>query len=590
MVIEKSNMPNKTPNPYLPQLHMTSEINPSLPLHDPKLGWVPVRYHDGSFAHVDLSQLLIDAHKIENISFDHVTTTAGLYRILLSIIYAYYQDTIPRSPRRWNKFIADLARGNQGFDPEWVNGYFTQYHDRFYLIHSHYPFLQDASLVLTHSSVADSVPAQVNRKAMLKGLAPVGQGHPLAPSTNYSIGEKVKWGLFPSDPYAAQTSPSGKVQTLFTSLMYNRYAHTAIRLKNRSFLDSTVKIDDYTPLHSLRCTTQFIPDTGSLYKNLVLSMTHVNPDELLTDLPEWEWDVHASTGLLGLKGHKHNWYDVIQSLDAPRSSVNMTHMSILFVPMNHAQANDMPEVQQFRRVAFNFKHLYTANEKGKRVKMASPNTWNPFVAHLQRGSILRQTEGISDKTALSNPSIFRVAMLPASDHVSTPLAIRNLRSREVDRVLGSQNNASILVHAGDLTQDMNYNSFTIPARGLSGIERDARKAGIIDQWLTMGNRSWAILNKNIQALYGDVDLQYDRTEMNHAYWGAYSELFNQAVEQDCQPIGAFKDDIMDTMKVLYRNASRQFVRSNPLKTVQHENIVLGATHNWIMQQEGNTAP
>lgn len=566
-------------------MHATHEVTPAFPLHDPHNPWIPVQYSNGKYSHVDLTTLLKDAHKIDTINLEHVTAITALHRILLSIVYAYFQEDFPTSQRKWKKFLAQVIDSNEGFNPQWVDQYFSQWEDRFYLIHPTFPFLQDPSLVLTHNAQAYATTSDVNRESYAKTVESLDQLYPLSPSTNLSAGEKVRWGMPAQDSYKAQHDMNDKTRMLFITLMFSRYSHVAMRTKARSFLDSTVKPDEYTPISALRSATHFIPSIGNLYKNLVASMDFIEEDELEDDIPEWEWDVNEY-GFLGLRGKTHSWYDLVKSVDAPRSSINMSHIAILFIPEYDTENNTMSieHVGQCRRILFNFRHLTVTNEHGKKVKMPSPITWNPYVAHTSTGTIMRQGEGLSPKTALSNSTLFKVALLPESEKVVTPSALANARSKEIESVTNGMSRVSILVHAADIVQDKNYNSFVIKPLIVRSALDNAEKAGIVDQWLSIGTRSWRILHKNVDVVYKGNFSDSQLAGMSHSYWSTFGEIFSEAMSNDCAPVGAYRDTIMDILRGLYKEYTQQFFTTNPLLAIQHENILLGATYNWITQQ------
>lgn len=566
---------------WAPQLE--DEVQPSLSLIDSEAGWIHALYRDGSRANIDLKTAFLHAHAIDILTLPHPVATAVLYRIMTSISYALLADSMPNSARRWTRTQAGLIGDNEGFDPQLVEAYFDTFSDRFHLIHPVSPFLQDASLY--HTFVPEqSLTLEGRRARLAEALHPVTQIHPQTPSTSMTIGQKSIWGLPAQDVDSPDHDEGQRVRTLFTALAYALYSHPPTRKQARSFLLSQHESDVYPPAHAYRAATHFIPELGSVFRTLVVSMKHVHPDDLESDVPEWEWETNSKTGLPGSKGTQKTWDRIVQSLTAPRSSINMTHVALLFVP-----EKDGGRIAQVRRVAFNFKGTTTVDAQGKTVKMPSPATWNPFVAMKIDGKALKQTESISEKTAMGSSTLFRVALLPQQDFVSAPSALARAREDDVIEALGGEGKVRALVHAADASQEKNYAAFTLMTRLTSQHSLSPAELGRIDSWIHVGGKiAWA-LKKNLEDIARlDTSRPMDTTTMNIAFWESYSALFNRATAGDIiEPIGNYGPELRKECGRIFSSATLPWRMSAPLLCAKHENLALGWIMNLINEQESS---
>ena len=100
--------------------------------------WIPCTMPDGSHAELSLQDTLIQAHEIREIFDQSPLVTAALHRLLLAILHRNFG---PASRSEWQT----LWQAEQ-FDSIQLGSYFSQWHDRFDLFDSKYPFYQVVGL------------------------------------------------------------------------------------------------------------------------------------------------------------------------------------------------------------------------------------------------------------------------------------------------------------------------------------------------------------------------------------------------------------------------------------------------------------
>ncbi|MEP7149525.1 MAG: type I-E CRISPR-associated protein Cse1/CasA [Acidobacteriota bacterium] len=102
-----------------------------------KEGWIPC-LKGGKGAELSLADVLLDAHNIGEVNGESPPVTIALHRLLLALLHRIY-----RGPKSTDEWAALFERGS--FDPEKINGYFSEHHDRFDLFSEKHPFYQSAS-------------------------------------------------------------------------------------------------------------------------------------------------------------------------------------------------------------------------------------------------------------------------------------------------------------------------------------------------------------------------------------------------------------------------------------------------------------
>lgn len=550
-----------------PALH--EEVKPALPIHTGE-GWITVQYENSSdLTHVNLKTLFKDAHKIKTFSLPSASATAALARVLISIGYdAYLQDA---STAYWLEDKATLLKNNQGFSENWVEDYFAKWDDRFYLIHPNFPFFQDPSLYkfYSHKNFTDQ-PEAVQRKEWAKALSSISNLYPKAPSTAKEGGQKTTWGLPEENAYNIEDSVSNRITILMVSILHHRYSHSATNRGVRQFFNAPTHNETHHAAHAFRCATHYIPQGKSVYQTLLLSMKPY--ENLENDIPEWEQPVNPKTGFTQQTGFDVHYKDKVLDFDAPRSSVNMTHLALILVPevdIEGYQLEDGGTVQQLRRLLFSFKDY--KNEKGD--KLPFPITWNPFTAlKTETGRALKQVVGANTETAMGQTNIRKVPLLPNIEGIQTPEALTVLNDEYVlEAVPKNSQKINIYVYAGDATQDKTYADFILTENHYPAKTIEQREN--IADWFRAGESIFYFLKKTygeVKNTTGNVD-----SELSNSFWPKYSELFNQAVDNGFEPPTSYTKQIEDFTLNIFKTNLAAYQNNSPLKFATQLNILTG---------------
>jgi hypothetical protein len=562
-------------NSYKPALKF--EVEPALPLHDPTKPWLKVKYINGEQRNVDLTTLLKDAHLIQDLELDNSTSTVALLRILISIIYENYQKAHMNTVTEWDNNRASLIQENQGFPVQWVDEYFSKWHDRFYLIHPNTPFLQDPSLYESYASkpITETDDNKL-RKNFYKSLTSISNLYPKQPSTANEDGQKVIWGIPEDEIYDVTSSYDNKINWLLTSLLHHRYTHSATNRGERTYYNKNNGNDAYHAVHAFRCAIQYVPEGTNLYQTLLLAVKFSDPELRNKDIPEWERNINSETGFLEKIGYDVNYLDLIASLDSPRSSVNMTHLSLIFVPEvdneNH-QKVDGGQVHQMRRVLFNFKHYLGPDDK----KLPFPVTWNPFVAlKVKDGKALKQVSGLSDLTAMGSSNLYKIPLLPNIPDIQTPEVLRTLNSRKLARVLPhDKRKVKVYVYAGDPSKDKTYSDFVFVEKSMVVEPEDQEK---VENWFSAGTDLKYWLNRNLEEVLGNSDSLNET--ISTLFWNAYTPLFNDSLQtENIKSIQNYKEEILNIIRNIYNQQTSAYLASNPLKYAKNLGLLMYKTNS-----------
>ena len=96
--------------------------------------WITCLRRDGNPDTLNLREVLVQAHDLREITGESPVVVAGLYRLLLTLLYRVYK---PFYDEDWQ----DLWEQGH-WEPEKMGAYLQTYHDRFDLFHPQYPFFQ----------------------------------------------------------------------------------------------------------------------------------------------------------------------------------------------------------------------------------------------------------------------------------------------------------------------------------------------------------------------------------------------------------------------------------------------------------------
>lgn len=571
----------KSWQPCLPEQgdEWANEVLPALPLHDPEIGWVQATYLDGTRKALSLPDVFLDAHKIARVELANSVSTVSLYRLLLSISYLHFDFSQSKSSWRDNRL--DLLESNEGFRREWVEDYFSTYHDRFYLIHPKLPFLQDPSVAKTYESKpldfsSDEKGRAEYRKNFSSKLGPIAQIYPMAPSIAKEGGAKTVWGLPPEDVINEEMTPGEKIYILASSLFHQRYNHSSTNRGARTFFDKESGNDTHNILHPFRCAVGYNLEIGSLYQQLLLAMEYVPEEDLEQDVPEWEREINPETGYLAHLGYSVEYTDIYAGPKAPRSSVNLTHMALLLVPEIGEDGTQKPHgghVKQIRRLLFNFKHL-----KGK---ISFPLSWNPYVATKEDGNVLKQTESISASTAMSNPRLFRVPLLPDSGVVKPSILRDFAADDELHEVLGNHpHRVRMFIFAGDASQEKTFADFTIVTNEASSLFSNDVMVNRLESWIESGTRIRNALRSSIKYTASDHKSEHiDLESPIRIFWEEYSSLFFSAfTDSEVASLSDFSEEVREMTERIFDQSTSMFSLTSPLRVSRQRSILRSAVY------------
>lgn len=578
------------------QACLQQEIIPSLPLHDPSQGWLPVKYCDGTSRKVDLTTLLKDLHLIADLELGHTSVNVSMYRILLAMLYRLV-DMPNRVPSDFAARRLELVRTNPGLNPQVVDGYFQEFEDRFYLLHPSTPFLQDASLyttILGVDELNDENSAKV--RTQLTKFANDGRGsvrnmHPLGVSPADREKDPT-WGL-PALNYLEADDPQDVVTSnMMTLLLYQRYSHSATGAKGRRFFDQgpakQKSNDTYPAAHSLRCAVNYVIAFPSLYQTLIFAMDFFSVKDRMDEIPpEWEEDVDPSTGYLQGLGSDRE-YSQVADTELPRSSVNMTHQSLVMVPQYDPHEDRMAPngglINTLRSVLFNFKH--EKSDDGS--KLPSPLTWNPFVVRKNgRGKVLKTTEPLSAHTYISDSRLPRVLAGSADDMVK-PSPLRRMEDHEVRKALaGIAPMARIMIASGDAAQSKEYASFVITTKETGQLADDPEMVERVDEWLDKSGKMKAILEGNIKDTFGKTFPAEGAVDAVNEFWSFYSDLFDDSMTReeikDIKNPEVYREIRNQTARI-FDDKTSAIALSKPLIVQGHKGKMMASIHNLVLNK------
>lgn len=559
------------------------QVEPTLPLHNGP-GWLSVTYIENDEPQiVNLKTFFKDAHKISNMHLNNASATAALYRIILSISYSAYLGEASKAS--WINQKNTLIKENLGFSSEWVETYFEKWDDRFYLIHPTLPFLQDASLYETYTHSLN-LPEDKQYKKWQESLKSISNLYPKEPSTASEGGQKAIWGLPEEEIYSSLSNFDTNVNILLTSLLHHRYSHSATLRGTRSFLDGTKNKEAYHAAHAFRCAVHYIPQGKSIFQSLLIAMKPYN--ELLEDIPEWERDVDKETGYLDKIGKDLHYSEVLHSFDAPRSSVNLTHLALIFVPevdSEGKQKDNGGQVQQLRRILFSFKEFKDADGS----KLSFPLSWNPYVAIKSvENKAYKLVSNISEMTSMGNANLRKIPLLKEAPDIKIPEAIQNLNNMELMlSIPRDHQKINIYIYSGDASQEKTYSDLVLREKYPLSRE-DALKA---KDWFEVGE----ILRKELKNKISDVRRKRNDDEKKKAnsdtsleievltqFWNEYSLLFESALENGCEPINKYENQIWKIMSSIYETATQSVMYSSPTEYSKYR-IFLRAGFNKAME-------
>lgn len=565
---------------------LEDEIIPSLPLHNDGYEWILAHYGDGSKKNIHLKELFLNAHKIKRVELKEASSTAALYRILLSISYRLLpENDFPQDRDEWNEFKGDLLVENEGFDPDAVEKYFDEFEDRFYMIHPTFPFMQDPSLYKFYNQKASVLEDEDRRKGIANDATTIRTVYPLSPSTNKQGGEKVSWGLPEEEVYSVKLPAGERISLLMTSLLHHSYSHSATNRGTKSYENSpsTKNNDAYHKAHYYRCAIHYIPQGDSLFQTLIVPLDFVKQEILATDLPIWEEEVN-DLGFLKYYGYNVPIEDLTQSLSSPRSSVNSTHLSMLFFPEYNKETStlrtDGGQVKQMRRVLINLK-FKDSTEAGK---ISFPRSWNPFVAIKEETQMaLKQVSGISPKTSMRHTNLFKIPLYQEVEGIIRPSALKEYHEY---RNIFDQQNRYVNVHvlAADASKDTTYSNVSFTEPSLTSLTQNEAEKEKLDNWFTVAGSKGlrgALYFQVKNALSRDGKAQISDGALrpvDEMFWSMYSELYTQYVTPEyITPVGSpeVKKILRENVEQIYKVSAGLALSIDPVSYSKHHNYLMG---------------
>lgn len=579
------------------------EIYPSLPLHDPEKGWIPAEYADGTRSKIDLTTLMKDLHLISDVNLGHTTATVALYRIMLAILYHPNNPLLDfdrlgvEKPGKWDRFKLDIIKENKGLDPEWVNSYFREFEDRFYLLHPSTPFLQDASLFKTLKGVDPDADVEAARKALTKvSYRPANSIRSLHPmGVSPANGESdPTWGL-PRENFLEASDPEDSIVLgLVQMLFYLRYSHPAVGASGRSYWgqneNEASQNDTYPAAHAFRCAVNYVVSFPTLFQTLVFATEYFDPDDTVADLPDWEKPFNSATGYLSGLGENRSFRDVA-SVTLPRSSVNMTHLGLALVPQFEADSGEMVVngglIHALRSPLFNFKHETSRvtkaskggeGQKEEEVKKPSPTTWNPFVAvRTDEDKVLKSTNPISRETYIANDRIPRVLTAYQLKEISKPHPLVVSEQESIPKILKSVPlGMKIMIFSGDPAKQKDYADFIVRAKETGQLAHNKEMSERVDRWLDIGGLVAHAVSSNVLSAHGANASDRMKDEPRDQFWSAFSELFDSALRSDSIPhVAEFQDAILGIAESIYQEGTSGISTIKPMTVAQHRNYLVG---------------
>ncbi len=130
--------------------------------------WIPVRFLDGTSAHLGLLECFARADRIRALAETSPPNLIALYRVLLAVTHR----ALTLSVETWQD--KDRARWfREGFPPGAVEAYLEKWRERFWLFHPEHPFMQVAALATAEETRDKVKPWTQIALASACGAAPV---------------------------------------------------------------------------------------------------------------------------------------------------------------------------------------------------------------------------------------------------------------------------------------------------------------------------------------------------------------------------------------------------------------------------------
>ncbi|MCK6614400.1 MAG: type I-E CRISPR-associated protein Cse1/CasA [Ignavibacteriaceae bacterium] len=108
--------------------------------------WIPVIRSGTTIERIGIRQCLREAHTIKEIYHDSPLVVMSAFRLLLAFVHRIWPLT---SAKDWGSFF---AKGK--FTAEDAEKYINQWHDRFWLLHSEYPFWQSVKVGTKNETIS----------------------------------------------------------------------------------------------------------------------------------------------------------------------------------------------------------------------------------------------------------------------------------------------------------------------------------------------------------------------------------------------------------------------------------------------------
>jgi hypothetical protein len=534
------------------QAALQDEIKPLLPIHRGD-GWISALYNDGVWSKVNLEMALLDASKIVRLELKNSAATGALYRILLSIVYEPWDTWDLESPDDWATKRLDLYKANNGFDKEWVNNYFDRFDDRFYLIHGSTPFFGDLSLYLTYEDDdRDKFRTNVSDGDVAK---PVARQDPLLIKRAVTESKELAlWGLPQENRFKVDAPDGSKIYELMSSLLYIRYATTAVPRSIRKFFDDSSSTKKASKIHAFRGAPHYLPETGSLYRDLLLAMKYT--DTVENDTPEWERDIGEKKGLLKLLGYNVTYDDLVLDLTAPRSSVNITNHAGMYVP-EMGQENG-GEIRYVWGVPFD----------SNGADLPVPPHWNPYVAWWKatkptktnpnpQNKAVKISSYMAESTFFGSPSS-KVIYSTKNNNIINPEVLETWQDEGIRDVFQSDGfpKLRILIFGLDAGQDKSFCNFSILTKDyvdeLTPVEKN-----YLDDWMILGEKIALFIAESLsdKVIRGFDNSLSSNIDIKSTFWENYNEIFQRSLSQGISSPTEFKTEIFQLAEGIFSDTT-----------------------------------
>lgn len=610
-----------TASPSAPQWTpcLKGDITPALPIHHPDTPWIPAVYRDGTKKSVDLTTLLTDLHEIDDINLGHTSATVAMYRLVISLMYRLIDFTdigaFENPAARGEDFPLDgaevdhdddwqdiklyLMSKNGGVNKHLIDAYFSQFEDRFYLLHPTAPFLQDPSLMDTLGDMAtagDDIDEQRNKfaakcrsnPASFRSMSPLAVNPPSAESSE-GKNKIVPWGLPEQEFISPEDSAGDRVRHAMVALLYNRYHLASSKIASRTFLldagnhitQSNAKISPY------RGAVNFVVKFDSLYRTFLHAMDyHPIEDRGLSgqskyqpETLEWERPIDEQTGYLLGVGRYREFFDVAVPNDR-LSSFNLTQASLLITPEYNLESGTMEPLggsfHMLKSTAFNLEKPY-----GPTQLMG----WNPFLSVKKDGAtenslFVRGEPSLSPYTYLANRNVSEVALFGAPEKQEPPRAV--LRWKALEDREGMEAYMKVMVFLCEAHQDRSFNDVLLAIKDVSLVRNDGVGSENIEKWVEAGRSIAGTLVSTIQGAHrndmstgdkGGLQLSNSaKSSVQNRFWVFYAALFDANVSQKhVNPVRDKRDVIMSVVEDIFNDFTLHLRITNPLQAASNHN-------------------